>query len=202
MSILNLLTCTEPDERDRRIQRNLIAYHGDEPSAGDDIRPATTSMSELDELLASIDENSLDSIGPKRPPMSEKLREQIAAKLIEVEQYRKDNRPSYVEARRKQARQDYANERAAEGRCVRPYRKHECLPGESSCDRERRLHRERARGRAGKDECTTRGYVNRSGMTEEEKRVRKRQQDAESKRRRRAADKAAKQVAEMTGTTQ
>ncbi len=198
---MNLLTSTEPDnERDRRIQRNLLAYYGDEPSADDGIRSATTDMSELDELLASIDGSSSEPIGRKRPSMSGKLRKQIAAKLIEIEQYRKDNRQSYLEARRKQARQDYANERAAEGRCVRPYRKHECLPGESSCDRERRLHREGSRRRAGKDECTIRGYVDLSGMTEEEKRIRKREQDVESKRRRRAAAKAAKQATGKTGT--
>ncbi|MBX5282170.1 hypothetical protein HJB90_14350 [Rhizobium sp. NLR10a] len=194
---MNLLTSTEPDdERDRRIQRNLIAYYRDEPITGDDIRSVTTSISELDELLPSIDEGSFQPIAPKRPPISEKLREQIAAKLTEFEQYRKDNRQSYLEARRKQARQDYANERAAEGRCVRPYRKHECLPGESPSDRERRLHRERGRRRAGKDETNTRNYLHLTGMTEAEKKERKRQQDAESKKRQRAASKALQTDAE------
>ncbi|MBX5249968.1 hypothetical protein HJC03_06075 [Rhizobium sp. NLR4b] len=200
---MNYLNSTRADdERDRTTQRNLIAYHSDEPSTGDEYRSATTNASELDELLASIDERPLEPIEPKRPPMSEKRRELIAAKLIEIEQYRKDNRQSYLEARRKQARKDYANERAAEGRCVRPYQKHECLPGESSCDRERRLHRERGRRRAGKDEHTIRSYVDLSGMTEKEKRIRKRQQDAESKRRRRVADKAAKHAAAKTGAAQ
>ncbi|WP_416064985.1 hypothetical protein ACK9YZ_20415 [Rhizobium sp. ZK1] len=199
---MNLLNSTEADdERDRKTQRNLIAYHSDEPGTGDEIR-STTNVSELDELLASIDGRPLEPIEPKRPPMSEKRRELIAAKLNEIEQYRKDNRQSYLEAKRKQARQDYANERAAEGRYVRPYQKHECLPGESSSDRERRLHRERSRRRTGKDEHTIRSYVDLSGMTEEEKRIRKRQQDAESKQRRRAADRGAKLAAEKAGAAQ
>ncbi len=194
------MNSTEPDDdRDQRIQRNLIAYYDDQLDSRDDIRSPATNMSQLDKLLDSIDKGSVEPIRRKVPPMSEKLRSAIAAKVVEIEQYLKENRQPYLEARRKQARQDYANERASEGRRVRPYQTHPSLPGESSCDRERRLNRERARRRAGKDECTTRSYVDRSGMTEEEKRVRKRQQDAESKRRRRAAGKAAKQAAETTG---
>ncbi|TBA18771.1 hypothetical protein [Rhizobium ruizarguesonis] len=195
---MNLSTSTEPDdERDQKIQRNLIAYYRDEPNTGDNIRSATTNMPELDELLASIDESSLEAIGPKRPSMSEKLRKKIAAKLVEIEQYRKDNWQPYLEARRRQARQDYANERAAEGRRVRPYRRHPVLAGESSFDRELRLHREGSRRRAGNDETNTRSYLHLADMTEEEKKDRKRQQDAESKRRQRAAKKALQRDAEV-----
>lgn len=198
MLTLNYLTSTESDDdRDQKIQLNLIAYYSDEPGDGGEIRSPTTNISVLDELLASIDEDSLEPIERMCPPMSERLREKIADKLLEIEQYRKDNRESYLEARRRQARQDYANERAADGRRVRPYRRHPEPAGESSFDRELRLHREGSRRRAGKDKTNTRCYLHLAGMTEEEKKDRKRQQDAESKKRQRAAKKALQRVAEV-----
>ncbi|MGO6709054.1 hypothetical protein [Rhizobium johnstonii] len=195
---MNYVTSTESnDDRDQKIQRNLIAYYSNEPDDGGEIRSPTTTMSGLDERLAWIDESSLEPIQRSCPPMSERLREKIATKLLEIEQYRKDNRQAYLEARRRQARQDYANERAAEGRRVRSYRRHPVLAGESSTDRELRLHREGSRRRAGKDETNTRSYLHLAGMTEEEKKDRKRQQDAESKRRQRAAKKALRRDAEV-----
>ncbi|WP_426125850.1 hypothetical protein [Pararhizobium sp. PWRC1-1] len=164
--------------------------------AGDEIRLPTGVAFQLDELLATIDESPSQVLMPRRPSMSNTQRQRIAAKLVDIKQDLKDNQGPYYDALRIQARKDYANERAAEGRSVRPYQKHPLIVGETELERDKRLHREGSRRRVGKDASTTRGYLDRSEMTEAEKSSRKRQQDAESKRRRRA-EKAASQGAEL-----
>lgn len=177
------------DEYDRRVRANLEAFYDPDPKPISQCKALGEESPEADRFLALFDE---EAPKPRTAKMSPVLRKMIAAKLEEVSQFRAENREPYLTARREQARREYANERAAEGLKVRPYKNRPTVPGESALDRKRRLHRDRARGYAGKDEATVRSYLSLSELSPEEKAARKRQQDAESKRKQCSARKARK----------
>jgi len=184
------------EEMDCRTMRNLQAYHNDQSTMvlGEKITPVNASK--VDALLDTIDCEPEDNVNLdsdveiKLPPISAALLNIVRAGLKKSEEDYAANRESYLQARRAAARRDYANERATEGKGVRSYQRRPKVSNETPWDREIRLHREDSRRRSGKDNNTVRGYTRLDELTEEEKNLRKREQDAASKRSRRAALKS------------
>jgi hypothetical protein len=180
----------EDREWEQRVRQNLDDYWNDVMPSAADQQPLEPRTVELEMLLASIDDVPSQDVKGQLGPMSPERRAIIAKGLQSVERAKQANKLDYYPKLRQQAREAYADQRAAKGHAVRPYQRHAKVDGETTYERSRRIHREAARKRAGKDEHTVRGYQDLTGLTNEERMARQRLQNAESKRRQRAASKA------------
>ena len=178
----------EADEEERRILRNLEDHYSDDLVSENDLVASHGNLDAVHALLATIDDDSeeTNTACEERSPINPPLLALIRAKISAIEEDREKNRPSYLEAKRKEARKEYAQARAKEGRSVRRYEHHPFIEGETADERERRLRRSAYRRRAGKNDSTVRKYMTLAGLSEDERKERKRQQDAASKKRQRA----------------
>lgn len=179
------------DERDARTRSNLWDYHnGTTPEHTQNFRKASSADKLIDAMLEGID-------APPQQPTDSKKELDLAARtdlvknaLRKLEIYHDSEKPIRRERWNSAKRAEYAAERMAEGKTVRPYRRHPKIEGESPEERKRRLRREGRLRRAGKDGSSVRPYQDLSHLTDEEKQARKRKQDAESGARRTLKRKA------------